>query len=168
MAKLRKFCAYKSVKRPYTRFSKYKTKNYIRSRPHCRITMFDLGNKQKQFKHCLKLISKDRAQIRDTALESARQTANKWLEKTLSVAGYRLVVQVFPHHVLRENPLASAAGADRMSTGMAHSFGKNIGVAAQVSPGKVLMSVYYDEDFETAKKALKRASLKLPVRCIME
>ena len=71
-----------------------------------------------------------------------------------------------PHHILRENPLASGAGADRMSTGMAHSWGKPISLAARVHEGQDIMVLDVTKDMlENAKKALKRASYKLPCSC---
>ncbi len=32
MAKLRKWCAYRTLERPYTRFSKYRKKGFVKSR----------------------------------------------------------------------------------------------------------------------------------------
>ena len=50
-----------------------------------------------------------------------------------------------------------------MSTGMAHSFGKPIGVACQVKPREVVFEIFTNRDkIVTAKKALKRASHKIP------
>lgn len=50
-----------------------------------------------------------------------------------------------------------------MSTGMAHNYGKPIGIAAQVFPGKPVFEVWtHKEHLELAKKALKRASYKIP------
>ena len=38
MAKIRKFCAYRRTKRPYTRISKYRKKAFIRTNPNIKIT----------------------------------------------------------------------------------------------------------------------------------
>jgi large subunit ribosomal protein L10e len=74
-----------------------------------------------------------------------------------------LRVRKFPHHILRENPLAAGAGADRMSTGMAHSFGKIIGIAAQVKTGDEIFTLKIKkENLPLARKAMKKISLKLP------
>ena len=114
------------------------------------------------------LKSKDSLQIRHNAIESARLSANRLLEKNLGKQGFCLRIRIYPHHILRENPLASGAGADRMSTGMKKSFGKPIGIAAQVHKGQVLFEASVDkEHFETAKMALKRASYKLPCSCMI-
>jgi large subunit ribosomal protein L10e len=166
MARLRKFVAYRELERPYTRFSKYKKLSYVRSRPVCKVVRFDVGDVGKTFQFTLDLVSKDDLQIRDNAIESARQTANRLLEKNLGKGGYRFMTRIYPHHVLRENPLASGAGADRLSTGMAHSFGKSIGIAAQVKAGQPLFTIHITkENIPLARKALKRAGYKVPCSC---
>jgi large subunit ribosomal protein L10e len=165
MAKLRKFAAYRRLERPYTRFSKFRKKSYVRARPVCRVVRFDMGDSGKVFDQVLHLITTEPVQIRDNALESARKSMNGFLEKNLGKKQYALKIRVYPHHVLRENPLASGAGADRMSTGMKHSFGKPIGRAAQARKGKILFAVSFMKDhFVVVKQSLKRASYKLPCR----
>jgi large subunit ribosomal protein L10e len=166
MARLRKFVAYREMERPYTRFSKYKKLSYVRSRPVCKVIRFDVGEVGKKFPYTLDLVSKSDLQIRDNAIESARQTCNRLLEKTLGKTGFRFMTRIYPHHILRENPLASGAGADRLSTGMAHSFGKSIGIAAQVRAGHPLFTVHIGkENLAVARLALKRASYKVPCKC---
>lgn len=166
MARLRKFVAYRRLERPYTRFSRYKKLSYVRSRPVCKVVRFDVGEVNGRFTHKLDLVSKSDLQIRDNAIESARQTSNRLLEKTLGKTGYRFMTRIYPHHVLRENPLAAGAGADRLSTGMAHSFGKPIGLAARVKAGSPLFTVLVNkENVRLARMALKRASYKVPCAC---
>tara|TARA_Y100000310_G_scaffold338844_1_gene429656 strand:- start:104 stop:487 length:384 start_codon:yes stop_codon:yes gene_type:complete len=126
-----------------------------------------MGDRKKQFKQKLQLICDQRMQMRDNAIEAARQTCNRLLELELLPPNYRFMIHVFPHHILRENPLSAGAGADRMSTGMAHSFGKNIGIAAQVKKGKVILSVQFSEKEDIVKTALKRAAAKLPCKCLI-
>ena len=165
MARIRKFVAYRSLKRAYTRFSKYSAKNYVRARPVCKVVRFDMGEQRDDYQLLLQLMPKQDIgfQIRDNAIESARQTANRVLETALGKTGYFFRTKIYPHHILRENPLASGAGADRMSTGMAHNYGKPIGVAAQVHPEKPIFEVWINkENVELGKKALKRASYKIP------
>jgi len=169
MAKLRKFSAYRSLERPYTRVSKYKKKAYIRMTPNPKVVRFTTGTSSKSFSHSLKLNAKSRLQIRDNALESARQVSNRLLETSLGPTFYRLNLRVYPFHVLRENPLAQGAGADRFSTGMSHAFGKPIGIAAQVQKGQTIFQVDVDEkNVLLAKEALNRAASKLPCACIIE
>ncbi|MBI4440871.1 50S ribosomal protein L16 [Candidatus Woesearchaeota archaeon] len=169
MAKIRKAVAYRKLERPYTRISKFREKNYVRVRPHSVISRFDNGETKKDvylYPLVVDLISKKALQIRHNAIESARQTSNRLLEKEIGKTGWHLKIRVYPHHVLRENPLASGAGADRMSTGMQASFGKPISSAAQVHEGQPVMTLGITKDkFEVAKKALRRAASKLPCTC---
>lgn len=165
MARLRKFVCYRGVKRAYTRFSKYKKLCYIRARPANRISRYT-GGTQATYDMDVHLVAKSGLQIRDAALESARQTANRVLEGTLGKAGYFFQMRVYPHHVLRENPLASGAGADRLSTGMAHNYGKPIGLAAQIKQGQAIFTVKTSKDnIPLARQALRRGSAKLPCSC---
>jgi large subunit ribosomal protein L10e len=120
-----------------------------------------MGNYVKKFPHKVLLVSKADIQLRHNAIESARMACIRLLEGTLGKNGFRFQVRVYPHHILRENPLAAGAGADRMSTGMQRSFGKCIGLAAQVKKGKTIFSVDVDKvNLDTAKRALKSASHK--------
>jgi len=169
MARIKKFVAYRRLERPYTRISKFKKKSYIKADPNPRIVMFGMGDPKKKFQYRLDLISKDSMQVRDNALESARQTSNRLLEKNLGPGSYYFKIRIYPHHILRENPLAAGAGADRFSTGMSHSFGKPIGIAARIRKGQKLMTIDVDKThIPLAKKALKRAYQKLPCSCTIE
>ena len=169
MPRIRKFVAYRRLERPYTRTSKFKAKSYIKMTPHVKVVRFDTGDLSKQFGYVLNLLSKSSLQIRDNALESARQTSNRLLESYLGLNGFHLRVKVYPYHVLREHALASGAGADRFSSGMAHSFGKPIGVAARVKKGQTIFQVSVDkQNLEVARQALERASKKLPCSCTIE
>jgi len=166
MAKLRKFVAYRNLERPYTRISKFREKSYIKATGSTKVVSYVLGNPNKQFDYRIDLISKDDLNIRDNAIEAARQSVNKPLEKELGQGNYFLQIRIYPHHVLRENPLATGAGADRMSTGMSKAFGKPIGYAARVKKGQVIMSISINKKgIETAKRAIKRAIHKLPCSC---
>ncbi|MBR9693280.1 50S ribosomal protein L16 [Candidatus Woesearchaeota archaeon] len=161
MAKLRKASAYRLVERPYTRKSKYRAKSFVRANPQNLVVKFEMGDTTRSFPCKVMLQSKEPAQIRHNALESARKSANKLLETTLGKKAYRFRIKAFPHHVLRENPLASGAGADRMSTGMKMSFGKSIGLAAQVKKGQTILEVEVDKkDLATAQLACERANHK--------
>ena len=169
MVKLRKFVAYRRLKRPYTRTSKFKAKSYIRMTPNVKVVRFNTGDPNKVFQYTLNLLSKSDLQIRDNALESARQTSNKLLESFLGLNGFSLKVVVYPYHVLREHSLAAGAGADRFSSGMAHPFGKPIGVAARVKKGQTIFQVKVDkQNIGVAKQALERASKKLPCSCTIK
>ena len=113
------------------------------------------------------LVSKRNLQIRDNALESARQTCTRYLEKNLGKKGFMLHIRVYPHDIIRENPLASGAGADRFSTGMQKSFGKPTGIAAQISKGQEVFTVHCQKESKpVALVALKKAGKKLPIQCL--
>ncbi len=164
MARLRKGVAYRNIERPYTRKSKVTQKSFIKGAPPVKISRFIMGDHKAKFPVIVKLISRDDVQIRQEALEAARKTANKLLESKLGKS-YRFVIKKYPHHVLRENPLATGAGADRLSTGMKLAFGKPIGLAAQVFKGDVILEVHTREQgVNFAKEALRRARCKLPGR----
>jgi large subunit ribosomal protein L10e len=118
---------------------------------------------KKEFEYTLEVLSKSTLQIRDNALEAARQTSNRVLEARIGKSNFKYKIMVYPHHILRENPLAAGAGADRMSTGMKFSFGKPIGIAAQIKKGKTLFLLKVNkEHLEPAREALRKASSKLP------
>ena len=169
MARLRTFTSYRNLKRPYTRTSKFKAESYIKMTPNVKIARFDTGDSRKTFQYTLNLLSKADLQIRDNALESARQTSNKLLETYLGLGGFHLKVKVYPYHILREHALASGAGADRFSSGMAHSFGKPAGVAARIKKGQAIFQVSVDkQNLGVAKQALERASKKLPCACTIQ
>jgi large subunit ribosomal protein L10e len=163
MAKLRKGCAYRRIERPHTRISKYRKKSFVRARPASKIVRFDMGNPSGNFNCTVNLVSKQALQLRHNAIESGRQSANKVLETVLGKSGYYLKIRVYPHHILRENPLASGAGADRMSTGMARAFGKPIGIAAQLKKGQEVVTVKCDrQNVAVAREALKKFVYKWP------
>ena len=167
MARLRKDAAYQKLERPYTRISKYTKKNYVRGgRPHMKVIKFDMGDPRKEYDTVIKLNATKSMHIRHNAMEAARMTSNRLLEKTLGRGGYHLRIRMYPHHVLRENPLASGAGADRMSTGMKKSFGKSIGSAARVKEGQTIMELRIDKaNTKLGKQALDRAAKKFPCTC---
>ncbi|MBN2142875.1 50S ribosomal protein L16 [Candidatus Woesearchaeota archaeon] len=166
MAKLRKGVSYRKIERPYTRKSKYRKKNFVRASPHNLIARYESGEMKKTFDVKLLVVAQQPVQIRHNALEAARKSSNRVLEAKTGKVGYKLKLRLFPHHVLRENPLASGAGADRMSTGMAHSFGKPIGLAAQVYPGKPIFEIGVDKpNLLVAKEAAKRIMAKVPCKC---
>jgi large subunit ribosomal protein L10e len=166
MAHLRKGVAYRKIERPYTRKSKYRRKNFVKASPHNLVSRYETGDVKKKFDTMVLVVANQSVQIRHNALEAARKTSNKVLEVKTGKVGYKLKLRVFPHHVLRENPLASGAGADRMSTGMAHSFGKPIGLAAQVKKGTAIFEILVDKNnIPVAKDAARRIAAKIPCTC---
>mgnify|MGYP006306648973 CR=1 FL=1 len=172
MAKLRKWTAYRKLERPYTRFSKFRKKGFVKSRPGKSIIKYDMGdieNGSKYFPIKLELIAKEDAQLRANSIEAARISILRRIEKRYGRKGFHMKIKAYPHHVIRENPLAAGAGADRLSTGMKHSFGKTIGTAAQVTRGKVLIELNLQqgqEDF--GRNALKIGSSKISIKTTIQ
>lgn len=169
MAKLIRAVAWRRLERPFTRKSKYRKHNYVRSVPNNKIVKFNMGNLQSDFPITLLLRTKSDIQLRHNCLESARQSANRYMEKNIGRANFSFKIRVFPHHILRNNPLAAGAGADRMSTGMSRSFGKAVGIAARVKKDQPVFEVGVNKaNIQFAKDALIRAKNKLPVSCRIE
>jgi large subunit ribosomal protein L10e len=169
MAKLMKAVAWRRLERPYTRKSKYRKHNFVRSVPTNKIVKYNMGNLNTEFSETFLLRSKSDIQLRHNSLESARQSANRYLEKKVGKVNYQFRIRVYPHHILRNNPLAAGAGADRMSTGMSRSFGKAVGIAARVYADQAVFEVTLNKQFiADAKIALTRAKNKLPVSCRIE
>lgn len=163
---LRPARCYKKLERPNTRVSKRKPRrSYVKGVPDPKIHRFEMGNVKKKFSSSAVLVSSDAVQIRHNALEAARVAANKAMSE-VGTDNYFLKILIYPHHVMRENPLATGAGADRFQTGMRKSFGKPIGLAARVKRNQSLIKIMVDSSKKSAaKRALKVASSKIPARC---
>lgn len=163
MATLRKGHCYSKITRPWTRKSKFKKKGFIKAIPTIKVVRYTMGDPKKDFKYNIKLISKQAIQIRHNALESSRQIVNRALNNKVGPSNYLFQINTFPHHVLRENRMLSGAHADRLQTGMSHSFGKAMGTAAQITKGKTLFTVKVNKEFiDQARVALKTATPRLP------
>merc|ERR1712154_639749 len=90
---------------------------------------------------------------------------NKYLGKHIGKDGYHIKMRAHPFHVLRANKMLSCAGADRLSSGMRHSYGKPIGVAARVDIGQILLSVRAKDVHEThVIEAIRRGKFKFAGR----
>jgi large subunit ribosomal protein L10e len=146
----------------------YVRREYIHGAPQPRIAKFNMGNPKGEFDVLLKLVSTEKAQIRHNALEAARLAANKNIQE-VGEKNYYLVLKPYPHVVLRENKMLATAGADRLQEGMRRAFGKPVGLAARVTNGTVIFELYTKrENIDKAKRALKVASSKLPVKTRIE
>ena len=152
------------IERPYTRVSrKNPRKSYVVGVPGLRIHQFEMGNREGNFNLALYLVSKKAVQIRHNALEAARIVAHKFLQKKIGESNYFFKILVYPHHVLREKPIATGAGADRFSQGMRRAFGKPVGTAAQVDEGqRIAMVKLNKEHLKFGKEALKKFGSKIP------
>ena len=146
----------------------YTRKEYMRGTPQSKITIFDMGDLQNadKFEVELSLVSKENGQITHNSLEASRISSNRYIQKHLGPVGYVLKCRVYPHIILRENKMASGAGADRISEGMRKSFGKAISLAASVKADQKLITIGTSaSNFQVAKKALKRAAYKISMPC---
>ena len=161
-------------RKPARMYRQVKSQSYTRREsmggvPHSRIAQFEMGNKKGDFPVEMNLIAEGACQIKHTALEAARIAANRYIQKRAGSLGYFLKINTYPHEVLRENKLATGAGADRVSSGMRAAFGKAVGTAARVKSGQRLMTIRVNRaNFYDAKKALWKAGLKVPTVCRVE
>lgn len=170
MVALRKAGAYsKKYTRPYTRYSKKKNKNYIKTVPQRKTVKFNMGNfsdyNSGKYDTIIKVIAKEDVQIRDNAIEAARQTITRHLDNLIP-GQYYFEVKIFPHHILRENKMLTGAGSDRMQTGMQKSFGKTIGRAALTKQNSIifLIATKGQKQINAVRSALNSAKAKLPCK----
>jgi large subunit ribosomal protein L10e len=75
---------------------------------------------------------------------------------------YMFKVLVYPHSVIREHKMSTAAGADRTSRGMSLSFGRPVAVAARVRKDQPIFQVRtMKANRAVAVKALRMSCAKL-------
>ena len=124
-----------------------------------------MGDTKAKFEYEAQLIALEEAQVRHNALEAARVATNRELMEKLQ-NNYLMRVLPYPHTILRENKMIFGAHADRLQDGMRRSFGKPIGTAAHIKTNQPIITVNVNEiGIETAKRALKLGSAKLPIPC---
>ena len=167
---LRKASAYsKRYARPYTRKSKKRASSYIKTVPNSQIVKFKMGDikgyDNGDYPIQIQVISKENCQVRDNSIEAVRQFFNRFLQTKIGKEFY-LGVQIYPHHILRENKMLTGAGADRMQTGMSRAFGKTIGRAALVKPNQVLfiLGVKTTKAEIEARKLIRSIKARLPCK----
>ena len=159
---------YRDIQRPYTRTSKVRSKAYIKTVPPQAIVKFVMGSTKKwianEFPFRVDIRSEVDCQIRDVALEAARQQILRATESSLGTDFY-FNVAVAPHHILREHKQAAVAQADRMSQGMALSFGRTAGRAAQVHKGKsiFILGLPTEDAVVKLRAVYNKTKQKLPV-----
>ena len=136
--------------------------------PDSKIQIYDVGAKAAPvdlFPFVAHLVCDEKQQISSEALEACRVAINKYLTKNVGKEGYHIRVRVHPYHVIRANKMLSCAGADRLSSGMRHSYGKPIGVAARVDIGQILISVRSKDASEPhVIEAIRRGKFKFAGR----
>jgi large subunit ribosomal protein L10e len=170
MAKLRPASCHRRIKRAYTRTSKYRRLSYIKGAPNHKIIHFDSGNRRyEMFPKTIVLNGEKAINLRHNAIEAARIVVTRQMSKTVGKFAFGLKLRVFPHHIIRENPIAMGAGADRMSQGMRSAFGKTISRAARLKPDQTIIQVYVqEENVKDAKRALEKASKKFGISCTIK
>ena len=152
---------------PYTRKAQNKNDNYVAGAPAPRVTQYEMGARGKDFEKEVILVAEKDCNIRSEALEAGRVAANSFLSKVFDPEEeYKLKIRPYPHHVLRYHPLAGIAQADRYYEGMRKPFGRPIGRAALVDEQQKVYRIDVDQgDVQVARKALERATHKMPVKC---
>lgn len=149
----------------YTRISNNPVDSYIKGIPGSKIIRYNMGDHKGDFNTEVSLVLQEDLQIRHNAIEAARMATNRVLERGLGLMNYHFKIRVYPHHVLRENVMATGAGADRVQSGMRNSFGKPVGVAARVHKGQPVFAVYVNDiekHIQKAKESLLQGKNKLP------
>lgn len=157
-------CGREPKKVAWTRFSKRRPrKSFIKTMPHKELNVHRMGTNKKDYTAVYHLAPKEAIVMRDNALESARQSANKVLETKLP-GNYYFIVRPYPHHIVRENKMVAGAGADRIQKGMRQSFGKPTDRAARLSKNQEIFTVHTykgKENEEIVRLAFRRAKMKL-------
>ncbi|HTX60728.1 MAG TPA: 50S ribosomal protein L16 [Methanobacterium sp.] len=144
----------------------YTRKDYIRKIPGSRIVQYDMGNLGAEFPLTVSLAVKEPAELSHNALEAARIASNRYMQRKSGRMGYHLKIRVYPHHIVRENPMATGAGADRVQDGMRKAFGKPVSSVALVKANQRVLTIRTNKrNFIDAKEALRRAAMKFPVPC---
>ncbi|MBN3037294.1 MAG: 50S ribosomal protein L16 [Candidatus Diapherotrites archaeon] len=163
-------CYRKVKKRAYCRTAKrVARKSYIKGVPGTKVARYDMGVANIKYKYRVDLIADETKLIRHNALEAMRVSVVREMTP-LGTENHHFQLRAVPHHVMRENAMISGAGADRMQTGMKHSFGRPIGKAARVNIKKIIASISVESDKgkEMARKAFKKATHKLPLKTHVE
>ena len=143
----------------------YTRREYIHRVPQSRISRFTLGDPTAEYEFAVSLIASKDARISSNALETIRITTNKALAGILGEKSYLLKIIPYPHLIIREHKFMSFAGADRLSQGMGHAFGRPTKLSAAVKRGQKIVSIFVKKNgIDAAKKAIKRSSKKLPIK----
>ena len=96
----------------------YARKKYIKGKPQIKIAKFQSG-KPDNYDYCVQLLVNENVQIRHMAIEAARLSANKTIEKVAGENGYQSRLRTYPHVLLRENKMIATFWCfDRLQEGM--------------------------------------------------
>jgi len=172
MAIVRRAKAY-SKRKPVTntRKSKKTQYSYIKAVPAQKIVKFFMGDipgyNSDKYNIKITLFSEEDIQIRDLALESARQVIHKEMTEMLQ-KNYYLRCDVYPHNILRNNRVYSGGSkGERIQTGMSKSFGTPEGRAAVVKKGRPVFTAYFsgEDNISKVRHIFNIGKSKLPCAC---
>ncbi len=146
---------------PWARTSRRRPrKSFVKGAPNSKVRQYHMGV-DKKYEVEARLVALKSIQLRDVSMESARQAANKHLEKNLE-NNYYLQIVPFAHLVLREHSALGVAGADRISKGMKLAFGRPKGRMARVWRGDTFfLARVMARDLPVLRAAFTRAQIKL-------
>jgi len=149
----------------------YPKSKYNRSVPDPKIRIMNTGARKSHvdtFPLCFQLFCKAHCMISSEALEAARIACNKQMVSKLGGKGeFHMQINKVPHDACRFNKMLSAAGADRLQSGMRKSFGKCARRAARCKKDDLLMSIRTHNTpkcREACRYALKMATTKFPIQ----
>ncbi|MDP2926132.1 MAG: 50S ribosomal protein L16 [Nanoarchaeota archaeon] len=171
MAVKRKAKAY-SKRKPVvnTRRSKKTQLSYIKMVPPQKVVKFSMGDvagyEIGKYNIKIGLYTEENIQIRDLALEAARQAIHKEMTNSLQKA-YFLRCHCYPHNITRNNRVYSGGSkGERIQTGMSKSFGSPEGRTAVVRKGNPIFTAYFSgqENIPKVRAIFKSASPKLPCK----
>jgi ribosomal protein L16/L10AE len=169
---IRKALAYsKKHRTAFTRKSKkVKHLNYIKVVPLQKVTKFNMGDVPKyergEFHYRMSILTVIHVQIRDLALEAARQFLNNQIQKKL-MGDYYLACKSYPHQILRDNKTFSGGSkGERIQSGMSHSFGTSTGRAAYIKMGEPVFIIEFNDkkQVDFIRGLCKSVSPKLPCK----
>ena len=142
----------------------YTRKEYMGGIPGSKIVRFTMGNTKESFPYRVRMVARKSGQILHNALEAGRIAAMRHLERRLERKNFMLKIVPYPHQVVREHKRVNVAQADRFQDGMKKAYGKPAAVAARVDRRDDVFWVEVEKkNIEEAKKALEKASNKMPI-----
>ncbi len=171
MAVKRKARAY-SKRNPVTntRKSRKTQYSYIKMIPPQKIVKFNMGDvkgyEEGKYEWKITMSTEENIQIRDLALEAARQSIHKGMTDILQ-KNYFLRCNTYPHNILRNNRVFSGGSkGERIQTGMSKSFGSPEGRAAVLKKGNPIFTAYFSGDLiiPQVRARFKIAAPKLPCK----
>ena len=98
------------VRKPGSMYRNVRQRSFTRRKymggvPGSQVIHYDMGDKANSdaFPIRISLLAEEKCQIRHTALEAARITANRHLTSDVGKTGFYMKLRVYPHEVLMEN-----------------------------------------------------------------